>query len=105
MKSVFVNINATPSVGKSSVSEEFVRLGWGVDASDVERLLNNFLGVDILEHCNLLFVFIFLYLKHFPAEHDIDATLVAFVKSNFVSISKLVNFLVGCPELDSRVGS
>ena len=105
LKSVFVNINATPGVRESSVSKEFVGLGWGIDAGDVERLLNDFLCVDILEHGNLLFVFIFLYLEHFPAEHDIDAALVALVKRNFVSISELVDFLVGGPELDSRVGS
>ena len=57
LKSVFVDINETCCVGKSSFSEELVGLGWGVDASGVEGLLNDFLSVDILEHGNLLFVF------------------------------------------------
>ena len=103
LKSVFVNINETCCVGKSSLSKELVGLGWGVDASGVEGLLNDFLSVDILEHGNLLFVFVFLYLEHFPAEHDIDAALVALVKRNFVSISELVDFLVGGPVLDACV--
>ena len=44
-------------------------------------------------------------LHHLPAEADIDASLVAFVKGDLVSISEFVDLLVWGEVLDSGVGS
>jgi len=58
-----------------------------------------------LENSDLLLVLVLLYLEHFPAEHHINASLVALVESYFIGISELVDFFVWCPVLNSGVGS
>jgi predicted DNA-binding transcriptional regulator AlpA len=44
-------------------------------------------------------------LNHFPAKHNINSSLVAFVESNLVGIRESINLLVRGPVLYSSIGS
>lgn len=104
LESVFVDINSTLGVSETGVSEELSRLGGRVDASGGESLLDDLVSVNVLHDSNLLTVFVLLDLKHFPAEHHIDASLVALFEGDLVGVWELVDRLVGGPVLDSSVG-
>lgn len=69
----------------------------------VEVLLNFLAGVDVLEDSNLLSNGISHNLLELPPKEDFDLSLIALLKSNFVSIVIGENFLVGSPVLNSCV--
>jgi len=70
-----------------------------------ETRFNNFSTVDILESGNLLTNFTSVDLQKLPTKHNLDSSLVAFFKSNFVSVTKFENFFVWSPVLDFRAES
>lgn len=104
---VLVDINSSSGVTKvGDVGEDFVGVGWRVDHGGKERLLNNFISIDISENGNFLSSLSSLNFSHFPAEHDVDVTLGALLKSNFVCVREFIDVLVRRPVLHaSRVRS
>jgi len=76
--------------------------GW-VDASGEEIFLDNLTTVNVLEGCNLLSVFVSLDCEHFPSEVDVNASFVAFVECNFISVGEFEDFLVRSPVLNSSI--
>lgn len=104
---VLVDINSTSGVTKvGDIGEDFVGVGGRVDHGGKERLLNNFVSIDVSENGNLLSSLGSLNFSHFPAEHDIDVTLGALLKSNFVGVREFIDVLVRSPVLHaSRVRS
>lgn len=101
LQSVFVNIQHSVGVSKTSLSNKRSWLGGWVEATGVEVLLNNFVGVNVSHDSNLLTGSITLDLSHLPAEVDLNSTLVALVKSNLVSVIELVDRLVWSPVLNT----
>jgi hypothetical protein len=101
LKCVLVHVYTAISISKTSVSEELVGLGWWVYASRVEIFFNCYTSVYILEDSNLLSKLILLYLKHFPTEHQFNATLVALIKRYLICVWELVDLFVRSPVLDS----
>ena len=105
LKSVRVHIDETGVVRDASLDKLSLGLGVGVDAGVVEDTLSGLTGVDVPEGGNLLANTVLVHLDHLPAEHHVDATLVALVKSNLVGVAELVDLLVRGPVLDTGVGS
>lgn len=52
-------------------------------------------GVDVLESTNFLSSCILMNFQKLPSKIDIDSSLMALLKSNFVGVGELVNPLVG----------
>lgn len=102
LQRVSVHINLTVVVGKACFGNKRMRFAGRVNASSLERPLNDLSGVNVAEDSNLLANFCLLDLKHLPAEADVNAALVALVKSDLVGVTELVNLLVGSPVLNSR---
>jgi hypothetical protein len=82
-----------------------VRLARRVNHARHEVLLNGFSRINISKDGNLLASSVCLHLGHFPSEIDIDSSLLAFIKSDLVSVGELVDFLVRSPVLDPSVPS
>jgi hypothetical protein len=101
LKSVPVHINKPVLIAETRFSNNGLWLAWWVNASGLERSFNNFSIVNVAENSNLLANLSLLDFNHFPAEHHINAALVALVQRNLVGISEPVNLLIWCPELDS----
>ena len=105
LKSVWVYIDHTSGVSDTGFDKFGMWFGSWVDIAVAEWLLNNLVGVNILEGGNLFSKSILVNLEHLPSEHNINASLVALFKSDLISIRELVDFFVRSPELDSSVGS
>lgn len=82
-----------------------MRLTRWVNASSVKIFLDNGSGVNIFENSDLSLELVMFDFKHFPSEHNIDATLLALFEGNFVGIGESVDLLVGCPVLNASVVS
>jgi hypothetical protein len=102
LKGIWVDIDQTIGVSDTTVDEVLPWLTWRVEVSVIESWFNNLSAVNILESGNLLTYFTVMNFQKFPSEHDFDSSLVAFFKSNFVSITKLEDFFVWSPVLDFR---
>ena len=105
LESIGVYIDEAAVVGNAGFNELFVGDGGWVDVGTEEWLFNNFSVVDISEGGDLLSDVVSVDLGHLPSEHDIDASLVALVKGDFVGVGESVDFLVGSPVLDSGTSS
>lgn len=101
LEGVFVDIDESERVSKARVNDQILWLAGWVDASSEERLFNDLTGVNIAEDSDFLLVLVLLDLKHFPAEADINAALVALVQGDLVGVRELVNLLVGGVVLDT----
>jgi len=102
LKGIWVDIDQTIGVSDTTVDEVLPWLTWRVEVSVIESWFNNLSAVNILESGNLLTYFTVMNFQKFPSEHDFDSSLVAFFKSNFVSITKFEDFFVWSPVLDFR---
>ena len=105
LKSVWVHIYKSRVVSDSTIQKGLVWNRSWVDASGHEWLLHDASIINVLEGSDLLSVLVLADLDHLPAEADIDASLVALVKSHLVGIWELVDLLVWSEVLDSSVGS
>ena len=105
LKGEWVDIDQTRVISDSSLDKVLMSMRWWVDVGMSKWLLNNFSRVDVLESCDFLSNVIVVNLGHFPTEHNIDSSLVAFIKSDFVGVSESEDFLVWSPVLDSGTGS
>lgn len=104
LESVWVDIDEASVVGNSSFNEFGVWNRWWVDIQMSEWVLHSLTAVDVLESCNFLTALISVKFDHFPSEHNINTSLVALVKGDFVGIWEFIDFLIWGPELDSSVG-
>jgi hypothetical protein len=101
LQGVLVDVHHAVGITETGLSNDWGWLGGWVDAASEEVLLNDLTRVNILHHGDLLALSIALDLSHFPAEVDLDSTLVALVKSNLVGVWELVDHLVWSPVLDT----
>lgn len=104
LKSVWVHVNKSGMISDSTIQKSLVWDGSWVDASGREWLLHDASIINILEGGDLLSMGVLADLDHLPAEADIDASLVALVKSDLVGVWELVDLLIGGKVLDSSVG-
>lgn len=105
LKGVWVHVNKSGVVSDSTVQKSLLWDGSWVDAGRHEWLLHDASIIDVLESGDLLSNGVLVDLDHLPAEHDIDSSLVALIKSNLVGVTKLIDLLVWSIELNSSVGS
>jgi len=105
LEGIWVDIDEASAVGNTSFNEFGVWLRWWVDVHMHEWVFDNFTAVDIFESCNLFAVFVVVNLGHFPSEHNVNTSLVAFVEGDLIGIWEFEDFLIWGPELDSSVGS
>ena len=104
LQSVWVHVHQPTVVGDAAVQQGLVWHRRWVDAGGEEWLLHDASIVNVLEGSNLLSVLVLSNLEHFPAEADIDASLVALVEGDLVGIAELVDLLVWSKVLDSGTG-
>jgi hypothetical protein len=104
LKSVWVHVNKSGVISDSTIQKSLVWDGSWVDASGREWLLHDASIINILEGGDLLSMGVLADLDHLPAEADIDASLVALVKSDLVGVWELVDLLIWGEVLDSSVG-
>jgi len=105
LEGIWVDIDEASVVGNTSFNEFGVWLRWWVDVHVHEWVLNNLTAIDIFESSNLFAELVEVDLGHFPSEHNINTSLVAFVKCDFIGIWEFVDLFIWGPELDSSVGS
>lgn len=101
LQRVFIHVDEPFVVAKTGIKDQLLWLAWWVDASSEERLFDRFAIVDVAENSNLLVELVFLDFKHFPTEAYVNSTLVALIKSNFISVWELVYLFVGREVLDA----
>lgn len=104
LEGIWVDIDEASVVGNTSFNEFGVWLRWWVDVHVHEWVLNNLTAIDIFESSNLFAELVEVDLGHFPSEHNINTSLVAFVKCDFIGIWEFVDLFIWGPELDSSVG-
>jgi len=104
LEGIWVDIDEASVVGNTSFNEFGVWLRWWVDVHVHEWMLHSFTAVYVFESSNLFADLGHVNLDHFPSEHNINSSLVAFVESDFVGIWEFEDFLIWGPELDSSVG-
>jgi len=102
LKGVWVDIDQTIGICDTSVDEVLPWFTWWIEVSVSETRFDNFSAVNILESGYLFSNFTIMNFQKFPSEHNFDSSLVAFFKSNFVSVTKFENFFVWSPVLDFR---
>ncbi len=100
LQSVLIHINTTISVSNTSINQFFVLFAGRIDRSSLEGFLDRLAIFNVLEGCDLLVVFVELHAKHFPAEENLDSSLLAFVKCYFVGVREGEDLIIGGPELD-----
>jgi len=103
LKGMWVYINQTIGISDTAVDEVLPWLTWWVEVSVSETRFDNFSTVNILKSGNLLTDFTSVDFQELPAKHDLDSSLVAFIKSDFVGVTKFENFFVWGPVLNFRV--
>ena len=101
LECIFVNINSTVSIGKTSISKEFMRVTWWVDACWDKIFFNCNASIYIFKCCDLLSNWVFLNLNQFPSKHNFNSSFMTFIKCNFVCIRETIDFLIRCPILNS----
>lgn len=101
LKSIRIDINDSLSVSNTAIEQSSLRFAGRINDCREEILFNDLSSLNASEDSNLLFLFVLLDFKHFPSKVNINTSLVALFKSNFVSIWELEYFLVWSPELDS----
>ena len=102
LKGIWVNIDQTIGISNTTIDEVLPWFTWWVKVSVVETWFDNFSTVNIFESGNLLTYFTIMDFQEFPTEHDLDSSFVAFIKSNFISITKFKDFFVWSPVLNLR---
>jgi hypothetical protein len=105
LESVWVDIDKTSAVDNVSIDEFSMGFTWWVNISMSEWFFKDSSSINISESGNLFIELISVNLKHFPSEHNIDSSLVAFIKSDLVGIWESEDFLVWSPVLNSSTGS
>lgn len=103
LKSVLININKTSLISDACINKFFLRLTGWVDNSRLEIFLEGFTCIDISECYNFFSNFVSMNLDHFPSKVNINTSLSAFIKSDFVGVWELVNFFIWSPILDSCI--
>lgn len=104
LEGVSVHVHSTVGSGETCINKPLVGLALGVDARSVEIFLDDFAGINVTEHCDLLVDFVEFNLEHLPSEHDINASLGALLEGDLVGIGEGVDEFVGSPELQAGVG-
>jgi len=99
LESVLVDIDHTLRIANTGIEEELVLLGGRVNVGANEILLDGLARVDVLENSDLL-ITLRADAQHFPAEVDLNTTLVALVKSDLVGVRERIDELVRGPVLD-----
>ena len=99
LESVLVDIDHTLGIANTGIEEELVLLGGRVNVGANEILLDGLARVDVLENSDLL-ITLRADAQHFPAEVDLNTTLVALVKSDLVGVRERIDELVRGPVLD-----
>jgi len=102
LKGIWVYINQTIGISNSTIDEVLPWFTWWVKVSVSETWFDNFSTVNIFESGNLFSDFTGVNFQKFPSKHNLDSSLVAFFKSNFVSVTKFIDFFVWSPVLDFR---
>lgn len=103
LKCILININKTSFISDTCINKLFLRFTGWVDNTRLEILFKSFTGINISECDNFFSNFIRVNLDHFPSKMNVNASLSAFIKSNFISIWELINFFIWSPELDSSI--
>jgi hypothetical protein len=101
LKCVFVNIDSTLSIGKTSVSKEFMWVTGWVNASWNKIFFDCNSSIYIFKSGNLLIMRVFLNFNQFPSEHNINSSFMTLIKRDFVCIGETIDFFVRCPILNS----
>jgi hypothetical protein len=105
LQGVGVDINQTSVVGDTCVNKLLVSDGGRIDVCTEEWLLDDLTAVDISESSDLLSDVAGVDLGHLPAEHDINASLVALVEGNLVGVGESEDLPVRSPVLNSGTSS
>ena len=100
LKGVWVNINQTIRSSNSSINEILPWLTWWVKVSVSKSRFNDFSTINVFESCNLFISLTVVYFQEFPTEHNFDSSLVAFFKSDLISVTKFKDFFIWSPVLD-----
>jgi hypothetical protein len=103
LKSVRINVNQSFPVSKSTLYKVSVGLGWWVGNQGEEVFLDSLTRVDILEGSDFDSIFLSINFNEFPSKVNVNVSLVAFVKYEFVGIREFEDFFVWSPELDASV--
>jgi hypothetical protein len=103
LKGIWVYINQTIGISNSAVDKILPWFTWRVKVSVSKSRFDDFSTVDIFECGNLFPIsFTVMDFQKFPTEHDFNSSFVAFVKSDFVGVTKFENFFIWSPVLNFR---
>ena len=102
LKGIWIDIDQAIGIGETGVDKVLPWFTWWVEVSVSETRFNNLSGINILESSNFFSNFTIVDLKELPSKHNFNASLMAFVKSDFVGITKFENFFVWSPVLNFR---
>lgn len=103
LQGVLIHVDETSFVGDASIYKFFLGFAGWVDNARHEILLKGFTGINVSECNNLFTNLILVDLDHFPTKVDINSSLLALLKNDLISIRELIDFLIGCPELNSSI--
>lgn len=104
LEGIWVDIDEASVVGNTSFNEFGVWLRWWVDVHVHEWVLHDLTAINVFESGNLFSVLVVVDLGHFPSEHNVNTSLVAFIEGDLIGIWEFEDFLIWGPELDSSVG-
>ena len=104
LKSIFVNINSTLSISKTSLSKETMWVAGWVNTCWNKIFFNCNASIYIFKSCNLLSNQVFLNINQFPSKHNINTSFMALIKCDFICIRETIDFLIRCPILNSSTG-
>lgn len=100
LKSVLVDINETIRISNSSILKSSPWSAWSSDVGMSEWMLKSSSGIDVSESCDFLTNIVEVNLYKLVAKANINVSLSAFIKSNFISIWEAENVLVWSEVLD-----
>lgn len=103
LKSVWVYIDNSFFVSNSWIKKLLMWFAWWVNYSWEEIFLDGLSSIYASECSNLLTVFVLLNRHHFPSKVNINSSLSAFFKCNFIGIWEFEDFFVWSPELDLSI--
>jgi len=104
LKSVRIDINQTLRISESCVNKILVGTTRGINVCMHKWFFKKFSSINIFESCNFFSDITFVDFYHFPAKHNINWSLVALVKGNFISIREFINEIIWSPILNFSVG-
>lgn len=101
LESIGVDVNQTWMVSNTWIKKLLMWYTLWINISHSKCFIYHFSCVKILESSNLLSNFISWKFNHFPTQHHIYSSLMAFIKCNFICIRKLIYWFIWWPILDS----